>query len=101
MGSLTIRNIDEDLKRKLQVRAARQGLSMEEDLRRVLSGLVAELPSTEKRAAAMEDIVRPPPAIVDETEMRERLARVVALGRRPDEPIDWKAVSDELHDFLP
>jgi plasmid stability protein len=37
MASLTIRRLDEKLKRRLRVRAARHGRSMEEEARQILS----------------------------------------------------------------
>ncbi|MCB8954724.1 MAG: plasmid stabilization protein [Ardenticatenales bacterium] len=36
MSSLTIRNVDEATKRRLRIRAARHGVSMEEEVRRIL-----------------------------------------------------------------
>ena len=36
MGSLTIRNLDDALKRRLRVRAAEHGRSMEEEVREIL-----------------------------------------------------------------
>ena len=36
MASLTIRNLDEATKQRLRVRAARHGVSMEEEVRRIL-----------------------------------------------------------------
>ncbi|QGM47868.1 FitA-like ribbon-helix-helix domain-containing protein [Methylocystis heyeri] len=45
MASITIRNLNEDLKRRLRIRAAEHGRSMEEEareiLRRAVSGAVA------------------------------------------------------------
>jgi len=45
MASITIRNLDEDFKRRLRMRAAEHGHSMEEEareiLRRALSGAIA------------------------------------------------------------
>ena len=43
MPSLTVRNIDEDLKQRLKEQAAKHGCSMEEEVRRILR--VALLPS--------------------------------------------------------
>ena len=37
MGSLTVRNIGDDVKRRLRVRAARNGRSMEEEIRHLLA----------------------------------------------------------------
>ena len=36
MSNLTIRNVDEATKQRLRVRAARHGVSMEEEVRRIL-----------------------------------------------------------------
>ena len=40
MATITIRNLDEKVKRKLQIRAAQNGRSMEAEAREVLSGTV-------------------------------------------------------------
>jgi plasmid stability protein len=40
MATITIRNLDESVKRKLQVRAALNGRSMEAEVREVLSELI-------------------------------------------------------------
>lgn len=42
MGSITIRNLDDRVKRKLRVRAARHGRSMEEEVRQILGSALAE-----------------------------------------------------------
>ena len=43
MGSITIRRLDDSLKLRLRVRAARQGRSMEEEARQILkAGLTGE-----------------------------------------------------------
>jgi plasmid stability protein len=49
MATITIRNLDEKVKRRLQVRAALNGRSMEAEAREVLSGLT-EPPSETARA---------------------------------------------------
>ncbi len=36
MASITIRNLDDEVKVKIRIRAARHGLSMEEEVRRIL-----------------------------------------------------------------
>ena len=41
MATMTIRNIDNDLKARLRIRAARHGVSMEEEARRILSAALA------------------------------------------------------------
>jgi plasmid stability protein len=41
MASITIRNLDEDLKRRLRIRAAEHGRSMEDEVREILRGSLA------------------------------------------------------------
>ncbi len=41
MASLTVRNLDENLKHRLRVRAARNGRSMEDELREILRTTLA------------------------------------------------------------
>ena len=40
MASITIRNLDDDIKRRLRVRAAEHGRSMEEEAREILRDVV-------------------------------------------------------------
>ena len=44
MASITIRNLDDEVKRRLRVRAAENGRSMEEEARDVLRRAVGEVP---------------------------------------------------------
>lgn len=41
MAMLTIRNLDDDLKTQLRIRAAQHGWSMEEEVRRILQQVLA------------------------------------------------------------
>ena len=43
MASITIRNLDDDLKRRLRVRAAEHGCSMEAEVREILRQAVGHL----------------------------------------------------------
>lgn len=45
MASLTIRNLDDAVKRRLRIRAAEHGRSMEEEVRDILRTAVSEVPS--------------------------------------------------------
>ena len=47
MGSLTIRNIDDELKGRLRVRAAQRRRSMEEEVRHILRTALSREPSAE------------------------------------------------------
>jgi plasmid stability protein len=51
MASITIRNLEDDLKRRLRIRAAEHGRSMEEEARAILRHAVAE-PATPRNLAA-------------------------------------------------
>ncbi|MGO9317222.1 MAG: FitA-like ribbon-helix-helix domain-containing protein [Terracidiphilus sp.] len=53
MATLTIRNVDEAVKRRLKVRAALNGRSMEAEARAILTALVKDAPRT---AAPDEDL---------------------------------------------
>jgi plasmid stability protein len=44
MASLTIRKLDESLKKKLRLRAAKNGRSMEDEARKILRAALAEKP---------------------------------------------------------
>lgn len=68
MTSLTIRNVDDATKQRLRIRAARHGVSMEEEVRRILKDALhpAEAPSGLGRrlrdrfaGLAAEDFVAP------------------------------------------
>lgn len=45
MANLTIRNLDETVKRRLRVRAAEHGRSMEEEVREILRSAIGEAPA--------------------------------------------------------
>ncbi len=49
MATIVIRKLDETVKRKLQVRAARNGRSMEAEAREILSDLVINAPRPARR----------------------------------------------------
>ena len=55
MASITIRNLDESTKRKLKVRAATNGRSMEQEAREILKTILAR-PS--KKQANLADRIR-------------------------------------------
>jgi plasmid stability protein len=47
MATVTIRNLDEKVKRELQIRAAHNGRSMEAEVRAMISDLLARTPEAE------------------------------------------------------
>lgn len=46
MASITVRNLEEATKRKLKIRAARNGRSMEQEVREILKGALQQQPKT-------------------------------------------------------
>ena len=53
MASITIRNLDDDVKRRLRVRAAEHGRSMEEEAREILRAVVGKPPSPKNLGEAI------------------------------------------------
>ena len=52
MASITVRNLDVDLKRRLRIRAAENGKSMEQEARDILRAALDEAPSTGSNLAS-------------------------------------------------
>ena len=79
MSSITIRNLDDELKASLRLRAARHGLSMEQEVRNILqSTLAAEASPTSGLAFAMRIHQRFKGLVTDQPPELERLpARAV------------------------
>ncbi len=59
MASITIRNLDDTVKRRLRVRAAEHGRSMEEEAREILRQVVGEGKPAHNLAAAIRARVAP------------------------------------------
>jgi len=86
MATLTIRNLDDEVKRALRRRAADHGVSMEQEARTIL------------REVALEKA--PAPVAPGTWRLKASKEEILALGRKPDAPIDHKAESDALYDYL-
>lgn len=81
MGALTVRKLDETVKRRLREHAARQGVSMESSARALL------------RAS------RPASATTNrDWRLKASLEELLALSVKPEMPLDAKALSDEMWD---
>lgn len=76
MATLTIRDLDEEVKRKLRLRAAEHGVSVSEEVRNLLADAVGG--KVGKRRLTAEEIA--------------------SLARTPDIPFDQKQVADEMWD---
>jgi len=55
MASITIRNLEENTKRKLKIRAAQNGRSMEQEAREILNGALKSAPP--KRGANLAEAI--------------------------------------------
>jgi plasmid stability protein len=75
MSTLTIRNVDDRIKSELRKRAAERGVSMEQEIRDVLTESIR---APRRRASILEDLRK--------------------LGVKPKIPFDLKKVSDEMWD---
>ena len=82
MASITIRNLDDDIKQRLRVRAAERGRSMEEEARDILRRVMAENAPPRDLAAAIRARVNP----ADRTDLnlpaREPIPEPSARGKR-------------------
>ena len=56
MGTMTIRNLDDDVKTRLRVRAAQHGRSMEEEARNILRAALSPMSQPGGGAALVADI---------------------------------------------
>lgn len=56
MATMTIRNLDDDVKARLRIRAARHGRSMEEEVRNILRAALSSDPGPGTAAALVADI---------------------------------------------
>ena len=83
MASITIRNLDDDIKQRLRVRAAKHGRSMEEEARDILRRVMSDATSPRDLAAAIRARVAPPARTDLDLPAREPMRDPPQLGRRP------------------
>lgn len=81
MASITIRNLDDDIKQRLRVRAAERGHSMEEEARDILRRVMAEIPPPRNLAASIRARIAPSDRVELALPLREPL-RVPSQGRK-------------------
>jgi len=83
MASITIRNLDESTKRKLKVRAATNGRSMEQEAREILKSVLAR-PSKKQTNLAdrIRDIFNPLGGVELERLPREAIREPDWVGER-------------------
>lgn len=89
MATVTVRKLDDQIIRDLRRSAAERGVSMEQEAR---DRLRRPLPRDEHR--------QPDDESGPKWHLEASLDEILALGRMPKEPIDHKAESDALYDYL-
>src|SRR5260370_7884239 len=93
MASITIRQLDEDLKQRLRLRAARNGRSMEDEARTILRSASAgedmrtdpRAPNASPRKPAPQ---RPPSADERRTDTGKRVLLIIGGGIAAYKPLD-------------
>ena len=83
MASITIRNLDDDIKQRLRVRAAEHGRSMEEEARDILRRVMSDAASPRDLAAAIRARVTAAAQAELELSAREPMREPPQLGRQP------------------
>ena len=81
MASITIRNLDDDIKQRLRVRAAEHGRSMEEEAREILRRVMGEAVPPRNLAAAIRARVAPAARVDLELPPREAMREPPHSGR--------------------
>jgi len=82
MASITIRNLDDELKRLLRVRAAERGRSMEEEARAILRQVVTAPAPPRDMAAAIRSRVESLGGVDLDLPPREPMREPPGFGRR-------------------
>ena len=81
IASITIRNLEDDIKQRLRVRAAEHGRSMEEEARDILRRVMAEGASPRNLAAAIRARIAPSTRAVLDLPAREPMRDPPQFGR--------------------
>jgi antitoxin FitA len=81
MASITIRNLDDEVKRRLRVRAAEHGRSMEQEAREILRQVVGQEKPAHNLAAAIRARVAPLGGVELELPPREPIREPPAFDR--------------------
>ena len=83
MASITIRNLDDDIKQRLRVRAAEHGRSMEEEARDILRRVMSDAASPRDLAAAIRARVTRAGRAELTLPAREPMREPPQFGRQP------------------
>lgn len=80
MASITIRNLDDDIKHRLRIRAAEHGCSMEEEARDILRRAMFEPAPPRNLAAAIRARMAPLGGVDLDLPAREPMRETLAFG---------------------
>ena len=80
MASITIRNLDDDVKTRLRVRASANGRSMEEEARVILREAVQRKPDPENLASAIRARFAPLGGVELEIPARQPMRKTPSFG---------------------
>jgi plasmid stability protein len=83
MASITIRNLEDNLTRRLRIRAAEHGRSMEEEAREILRVVVSEPAPPRNLAAAIRSRVAPVGGVDLDLPPREPMREPPRLAGEP------------------
>jgi plasmid stability protein len=83
MASITIRNLDEEIKQRLRVRAAEHGHSMEEEARDILRRVMSESPPPRNLAASIRSRIDSADRFDLDLPAREAMPEPPHLDRMP------------------
>ncbi len=81
MASITIRNLEDNIKQRLRVRAAEHGRSMEEEVRDILRRVMGEAAPPRNLAAAIRARVAPSGGVDLDLPVREPMRESSQFGR--------------------
>lgn len=81
MGSVTIRDISDDLEQRLRMRAAAHGHSIEEEARAILREALTEYPSPANLASAIHDRFAPMGGVELNIPSREPMREPIPIDR--------------------
>lgn len=74
MASITVRNLDDGLKRRLRIRAAENGRSMEQEVRDILrAALEEQVAPTRNLGTAIHELFKPLGGVELELQPREQM----------------------------
>jgi plasmid stability protein len=73
MSSITVRNLEPEVKRRLRIRAARNGRSMEDEVRLILRGAARQPESATNLVEAIRNLFEPFGGVVLDIPPRERM----------------------------